>query len=175
MNRNRRPSLLLLMVALACQADAPRTVSSSRPDAAKPAAPKSPTQQASAPQPAAARWPQTFLRPGVLVAREVRLVGPMGLYDHVAVRQEPNFHEHVVRTTPDGLETVVTLKSGVEAIEIRAYLDQLAIAAEQRLLILERPTATSVTVEALGDAMLKLEGQSEQRSSMLRLVGEPPR
>ncbi len=124
---------------------------------------------------AKAAWTQTFMTKGVLIADEVTIQGPTGLYEHLVIKQEPDFHLHALRTTEEGLRTEVALKPGVSEIEIRAFLDQLNIAALQRLVVLERPGQAAVVVEARGNAMLQMDGAAETRSSLLRLVGEAPR
>ncbi len=119
-------------------------------------------------------WSKTFMTKGVLVADEVKIIGPEGLYEHLVVKQEPDFHVHTLRTTSEGLQTEIVPKEGVEGVEIRVYLDNLNIAAMRRVYVLERPGVTALVLEASGQAMLQMEGQPQQRSSLLRLVGDPP-
>lgn len=139
------------------------------------------SQRAEAPhadaEPGATRpWTAAFLDEAVLVAREVRIEGPPGLLEHVAVRQEPPYTVVSVRTTPEGLLQEVALADDAPDTEIRAQLDNLAIAAERRLIVLERPGPVPVVVDATGDVYhARRDGSGERRGETLRLVGDPAR
>lgn len=119
-------------------------------------------------------WPETFVAPAVLVAREVSIEGPPGLLEHLALRQDPA-HEHSVRAVPEGLLMEVTLEAGAVSEVIRCYLDQLEVAAEQRLCVLERPADCELVVTASGDAFFQRPGEPERRGELLRLSESSPR
>lgn len=119
-------------------------------------------------------WPQTFVAPAVLVAREVSIEGPSGLLEHLAVRQDPA-HEHSVRTVAEGLLMEVAPKADAAPEVIRCYLDQLEIAAETRLRVLQRPGDCELTVLATGDAFFQRPGEPERRGEVLRLTESAPR
>ena len=155
---------LALPVLLAAGCSAPREAPGE--DATGGAAPEA---DADAPRP----WTSAFLDEAVLVAREVRIEGPPGLIEHVAVRQEPPYTLVSVRTVPEGLLQEVVLADDAPATEIRAQLDNLAIAAERRLVVLERPGQVPVSVEAQGDVFhARRDGSGERRGETLRLVGD---
>jgi len=114
-------------------------------------------------------WPQTFVTPAVLVAREVTIEGPPGLLDHFALRPDQRSHDYVVRTLPEGLLQEVTLLADVPPEPIRGYLDQLEVAAELRLRVLERAVDCELVVTASGDAFFQRPGEPERRGETLRL------
>lgn len=114
-------------------------------------------------------WPQTFAAPAVLVAREVEIEGPPGLLEHLALRVDPRVHDYSVRTVTEGLLQEVTLKPNEVPEVVRCYLDQLEIAAETRLRVLERPGDCELVVTARGDAFFQRPGEPERRGEQLRL------
>lgn len=131
-----------------------------------------------APEPAPVRvesqaWPTLFQDSAVLVAREVFIEGPEGLREHVALRVEPEVHEYVVRTVPEGLVQELSFKSGQQGQVLRVYLDKLEIAAELRVHVLEHPGDWPLSVVARGEVFYQVPGQPEQRGEQLRL-GEAP-
>lgn len=134
-----------------------------------------PQPEAAPPAPVQRAWPQTFMQPAVLIAREVTIEGPEGLREHLALRIDPNFHDYQVSTVPEGLLQELTLKPGVEGAALRCYLDQLEIAAEVRLRVLERPGHAAVRVIAVGEAFYQKPGEPEQRGEVLRLGESAPR
>ncbi|HVS17916.1 MAG TPA: hypothetical protein VMT18_04890 [Planctomycetota bacterium] len=109
------------------------------------------------------------MTPAVLVAREVSIEGPPGLLEHFALRPDQRVHEYVVRTVPEGLLQEVTLRADVPPEPIRGYLDQLEVAAEVRLRVLERAVDCELVVHASGDAFFQRPGRPEQRGESLRL------
>jgi hypothetical protein len=125
------------------------------------------------PQPAA--WTQTFMSPAVLVAREVRIEGPLGIRDHVALTIDSELHDYSTRAGPDGMLQELAFKEGLAGPELRCQLDQLVIAAEQRITVLERPGDVPVVVFATGDALWTTPAGEEKRGESLRLVGEAPK
>ena len=143
-------------------------------------APKKPADragliEASEPRPEPKPWTPTFLTPAVLIAREVRIEGPLGIRDHVALTVDSEQHEYSLKTGPDGLMQELSFKAGAGGGELRCQLDQLVIAAEQRITVLERPGAAPVIVLALGDALWQTPSGEERRGDSLRLVGEEPK
>lgn len=141
------------------------------------------TQQAAPDAPAARRktepekpWTTRFAVKAALVADEVTIEGPPGLLNHVVVQQNEEFFVHETRATPDGLVLSTTLKEGVEgAPPIRVRLDAWTIDALTRVRVLERPGEAPVVVQLAGDAWYReLETGAEERSAVLRFVGERP-
>jgi hypothetical protein len=157
-----RTAALLLIAATSVAA-----CTSHEPEPASEAAVQAPAAPARA-------WPQTFVAPAVLVAREVSIEGPPGLLEHLALRQDPA-HEHSVRTVPEGLLMEVAPRADAAPEPIRCYLDQLEIAAEASLRVLQRPGDCELTVTARGDAFFQRPGEPERRGELLRLAESGPR
>lgn len=121
-------------------------------------------------------WTDQFMTAAVLVARDVRIEGPDGLLEHVVARQELEIVDVVTKTTPDGLLQTITVKQAGTGVEIRAQLDNLAIASLHSLTILERPGPVDVLVVAEGDAFYQEKGsKTEQRAPTLRFAGKVAR
>ncbi len=140
-------------------------------------APEEPTPQSEAAPPAvpAGAWTEDFSNQAVIVAEEIRVTGPRGLLEHVAVQQDPTNHSHEVKTTSDGLrlESVAVPNA---LLPIRGQLDALSLAATRSLVVLESITAVDVVVEAGGDVYYHdVEAGKESRSPRLRLVGRSRR
>ena len=131
--------------------------------------------EASEARPEPAPWTTTFLTPAVLIAREVRIEGPLGIRDHVALTVDSELHEYSIKAGPDGLLQELSFKVGQGGGELRCQLDQLVIAAEQRITVLERPGPAPVVVVASGEALWQTPAGEEQRGESLRLVGEDPK
>lgn len=96
-------------------------------------------------------WPQTFMDAGLLVADDVRIEGPRGLVDHVALSQDDALFHYEVETLPEGFRQRLTKKSEVEYAELKAALDNLTITAFQRVTVLERPGDVPVRLVARGN------------------------
>lgn len=121
-----------------------------------------------------ALWTKTFLEDAVLSAEEVRVEGPPELLEHIVVVQDADNHEYVERTLPEGLLIRAELKPDGTGNAIRAQLDQLTITADRVLLVLVRPAAVPVSVDARGDVYHCLVAtRAEKRAPTMRLVGEP--
>jgi hypothetical protein len=133
------------------------------------------SEGADSPAPAPRPWTQTFMSPAVLIARDVRIEGPLGIRDHVALTVDSELHEYATSTGPDGLLQTLTFKQGLLEGELRGQLDQLVIVAEQRITVLERPGDATVIVVATGEAMWQTPSGEEKRGESLRLVGEEPK
>ena len=122
-------------------------------------------------------WTEEFRNEALLVATEVRIVGPPGLREHLAVAQDANHHIYTIQTVPQGLlqETLVR-EASVGDVPVRCKLDNLTILAERRVVVLERPGAVPVTVTAHGDVFWRDATTGEEsRSATLTLTGEAPR
>jgi|SRR5688572_12394805 len=143
-------------------------------DGAEPSRERAAAENAAAsPQPRA--WTQTFMSPAVLIAREVRIEGPLGIRDHVALTVDSELHEYSTTTGPEGLLQQLSFKEGLLGGELRGQLDQLVIAAELRITVLERPGDATVIVVASGEALWQTPSGEERRGETLRLVGEEPK
>lgn len=119
-------------------------------------------------------WTEKFRAPATLVAREIRVEGPSGLVSHVAFQQHPD-HVYEAKATADGfLQSVVCKRAEGELI--RLQLDNLAIAAEASVRVLERVGEVPVRIVATGDVYWKnLETGEELRTDSLELTGERPK
>lgn len=160
-------SLAGLLFAGACGSAAPRSKHSTAfAPAPDPNAPP-PADVAAAP---AKAWTKRFLEPGVLVADEIRIEGPAPLLEHVVTRPEPGVHDQKVQTLPAGFQQTISVRT--PGAEVFAQMDQLAISAMRRLVILERPGNVDVLVIAAGDVFWKDGAKAEpQRSQSLRIEG----
>jgi hypothetical protein len=117
-------------------------------------------------------WTDAFVKPAVLLARDVRVEGPDGLLEHFVSRQELDIVDIQTKTTPDGLLQTITLYDGVPNGEIRAQLDNLAITCLHRLEVLERPGDVPIVVVATGDAYYQeTTSKMEKRGPSLRFEG----
>ncbi len=163
---NRRLAALLAPLLLAACTTTP---AGEEPAPRAEAAPAAPTE---APR---ASWTEDFRREAVLVADEIRIVGPRGLLEHVVVQQDATNHSHDVEATPEGL--VLDSVATTNAIQpIRAQLDGLSLAATRGLRVLESVNAVDVVVEANGEVYYRdIEAGKESRSPRVRLVGRTPR
>jgi hypothetical protein len=166
-----RPCALALVGLFAvsgCVSDKGKPAKSSTPFAAAPDPNAPPPADMAAAK--AKPWTDRFLAPGVLVADEVRIEGPKPLLEHVVTRPEAGAHETRLQTIPAGLEQTIVVRS--PGADIRGQIDQLAISALRRVVILERPGAGDVLVTAIGDVYWK-DGQTgkETRAQSLRIEG----
>ncbi|MBL8693992.1 MAG: hypothetical protein JNJ88_07805 [Planctomycetes bacterium] len=98
-------------------------------------------------------WTKRFLEAGVLVADEIRIEGPAPLLEHVVTRPETGLHDVEVKTLPAGFQQTITVRAA--GAEVRAQIDQLALSALRRIVILERPGPVDVLVIAGGDVYWK--------------------
>jgi len=160
-----------LFLASACGSSAPKPKASTAfAPAPDPNAPPPADLVDAPPKP----WTKRFLEPGVLVADEIRIEGPAPLIEHVVTRPEPEVHDFQVQTIPAGFQQTITVRT--PGAEIRAQVDQLAISALRRLVILERPGQVDVLVIAAGDVYWKDGPKADpQRSQSLRIEGPIPR
>lgn len=161
-------TLALLVSLVLCACGAPQKRSES---------PYAPAPDPNAPMPkdvvVKKPWTERFLNASVLVARDVRIEGPDGLLEHVVARQELEIVDVETKTTPEGLLQKITVKPGNPGAEIRAQLDNLAVASLHSLTILERPGKVDVVVTASGEAYFNEKStNTEQRAPTLRLEGK---
>lgn len=155
---------LTLAAALAFACASPR----SNPDA------KAAAEDAAAEPRPAAPWTETFRREAVLAARRVEVLGPVGLLEHLAIRVDPDNHDHVETATEQGLRIVERQRADSDGSPIRAQLDGLVIVVDEELIVLESPAVEQVTVRADGDVYLRyVDGGEERRARSLRLEGGP--
>lgn len=119
-------------------------------------------------------WTDAFEVESVLMADEIRVEGPPGLIEHLAIRQEPAFHDHTAKTVEAGF-LQESVSKGEALAPIRAKLDGLTLAAFQRLTVLERVVDGDVVVYAVGDAQFsKLETGEQRTAASLTLRGKQP-
>lgn len=118
-------------------------------------------------------WTVQFVKPAILVAQEIEVEGPIGLFDHFVTTREEMIQDVEEKTTSAGYRQTITLKPGAGAVEIRAQLDELRFSALRKLSMLERPGPVDVVVVGRGDAWWRETGTSnEQRGASLRFVGQ---
>jgi hypothetical protein len=131
------------------------------------------TQASQANKTEAKTWTLEFQASSTLVAREVSIEGPPGLREHVAFQQIPGQH-YTAKATNEGFLQEITVDNN-EGELIRVQLDNLAIAAEQRIRVLERVGDGPVRVRAVGDVFWKnLATGEERRTETLELNGLRP-
>jgi len=127
------------------------------------------------PAPEPIPWTDSFRTATIVVAEEVRIEGPKGLLEHVATLPEPEFHDYVVRTRPEGFEQTITPKDPKSVVEITAVFDAWRLVALRRLVVLERPGDVDVRVEAIGDVFWRdATTGEEKRASALTWTGKRP-
>lgn len=132
-------------------------------------------REASAPRvPPPVPWTEEFREPSVLVAARIEIRGPIGLRQHLAVRQDPARHEHRETTTAEGYRIEARQRPESDGEQIVAHLDALEIHADELLSVLEGPGERDVVVHAEGDVFFRvLRTEQETRSPSLRLIGKP--
>ena len=130
-----------------------------------------------APRPAAAPlpWPGDFEQPAVLMAARVVVVGPEGLREHAAIRQDFAHHTYEEKTTSEGFVRRTALRDDIGYLApIRCVLDGLEIFAERELVVLEKPGPVRVSIEAVGDVFYRVtDTGEEQRHARLTLTSGP--
>ncbi|MBI5431404.1 MAG: hypothetical protein HZA52_01100 [Planctomycetes bacterium] len=121
-------------------------------------------------------WTTAFSEKAALVGDEVTIEGPPGLLAHVLVLQNSEFFTHDERATPDGFLQLTAVRPDVGgAPPIRLRIDAWTIDALVSVRVLERPGEGPVIVQVSGEAWYKpLVGDAEQRSAVLRFVGQRP-
>jgi hypothetical protein len=119
-------------------------------------------------------WTGRFAKESALVAMNVRIEGPRGLLEHVAIVDQPDLHERTVTTIPEGFLQTIKVRPDAPGAEIRAHLDNLTVLALRELVVLERPGLVDVLVIANGDAFYSETNApgSDQRGDSLRFEGK---
>ncbi|MFT5290504.1 MAG: hypothetical protein ACI8QS_001951 [Planctomycetota bacterium] len=117
-------------------------------------------------------WRPYFITPQSLLANDVRIEGPDGLLEHLAVGHNPAMHTYTTETTPDGLLQVLELRPGVDgaAEPLRVQVDGLDMRIFQRVAILERVGQPPLKIDARGAVWWAREdGTGELRQERLVL------
>lgn len=120
------------------------------------------------PQPKA--WTQTFIDKALVLADEIRIEGPVGLIDHLALRSDDSLFDRQVETTEQGLR--ITVKPLVSGELVRGQLDNWQLSAIRSIVMTEAPGAAAVTVTALGAALWQSVDGAEERADRLAWRGE---
>ncbi|MEL6906742.1 MAG: hypothetical protein AAFU73_10630 [Planctomycetota bacterium] len=116
-------------------------------------------------------WTGAFSERSLLLARSIRIEGPAGLLEHVAVASDDELYERYVETTADGFLQVVQRASD-EVEVVRGSLDAWRLAAEARVTVLERMAECPVRIVAAGDVLWRDIDGNLVRSDRIELVGE---
>jgi len=117
-------------------------------------------------------WTNDFMRKRLLIADEIRVVGPQGLRAHLATRFDPALIQRKEKTVPEGYLQVFRLQPGNEG-EIACYLDKFELHATRKLTVLERPGPFDIVVEGVGDVYyVDIDSQQEQRLPSIRIEGK---
>jgi len=117
-------------------------------------------------------WTTDFLRNRLLVADEVRIVGPEGLRAHIVTRFDPAFATRKEETIPEGYLQTFHAKPGADRA-LACYLDKLQIQVIRKLTVLERPGPFDVVVEAVGEVYyVDIDAHREQRLPSVRIEGK---
>lgn len=122
-------------------------------------------------------WTEAFQDEAMLVADEVRIEGPPGLREHLAVSQSAEHHLYVIDTTPAGLLQETSVRPAfLGEVSLRGKMDGLTLVVAKRVVVLERPSYVPVTISAFGDVYWRnsVTGE-ERRGESLNLRGEAPR
>jgi hypothetical protein len=134
----------------------------------------SPAREAAAPrrEPGARAlvWPDRFRAAQVLSAAEVVIEGPHSLLEHVFVAQQADNHDYSVRGTDEGLVIEARVRADGPGEPIRAQLDELALAVDRSIVVIERRALVPLTVTASGDVYYReVASESETRAPTLRI------
>lgn len=117
-------------------------------------------------------WTTEFMKPAVLLAADIRIEGPKGLFRHLATVSNAEELDRVEKTLPEGFLQETVVKPDAIGAEIKAQLDRLAIVATRRLSVLERPGEVDVVVIASGEAYWAGGEGNEKRGERLRFDGK---
>lgn len=116
-------------------------------------------------------WTGAFRERSVLLARTIRVEGPAPLLSHMVASSDDAYFDRSVQTTPDGLLQVVRRASDEVEI-VKGHLDAWRLAAEDRIVILERVAPGPVVVIADGEVMWRDADGAIERSDRLEFTGE---
>ncbi|MEL6716459.1 MAG: hypothetical protein AAFP86_21950, partial [Planctomycetota bacterium] len=116
-------------------------------------------------------WTGAFSERSLLLARSIRIEGPRGLLEHVAIASDDQLYERYVETTAEGFLQVVQRASD-EVEVVRGSLDAWRLAAEARVTVLERLAECPVRIVAAGDVLWRDIDGNLVRGDRIELVGE---
>jgi hypothetical protein len=115
-------------------------------------------------------WTDAFMQEAVLVARRIRISAPDRVAERFVALQDPDNVSIEIETTTDGLRQTYRVTGG-DAMA-RGQLDAWQLAAEELLVVLQRPGRVDVELVAEGDAFFQRVGAGEgQRGSLLTFRG----
>ena len=168
---SERPVLALVLALAVLLPACTGTKSGTRSD---PAPSSGSEERPPRPEPESLRpWTDAFQKSAVLLAADIRIEGPVGLISHIATLSNPDELERSEKATPEGFLQTIQVRSDAPGARIKAQLDRLAIVAEHRLSVLERPNAAEVTVVATGGVYWEdVATKQEKRVESLRLSGK---
>jgi hypothetical protein len=110
------------------------------------------------------------MQEAVLVARRIRISAPDRVAERFVALQDPDNVSIEIETTTDGLRQTYRVTGG-DAMA-RGQLDAWQLAAEELLVVLQRPGRVDVELVAEGDAFFQRVGAGEgQRGSLLTFRG----
>jgi len=100
-----------------------------------------------------APWTERFSTPAVLVAERVRIEGPSGLMEHLAVLADDELFETTLRATAEGLVQTVRPRPEAQSsgVTVRAHLDAWQLVAFRELESVERPGDVPIRIVAQGE------------------------
>ncbi|HPF14700.1 MAG: hypothetical protein H6830_01540 [Planctomycetes bacterium] len=175
---HRLPSILLAVFLVACHST-PRG-GESEPVRPRAEAPRDPepgaAQEANSPRPLDPElepWTDAFSKKCVLLARDIVVEGPPGMLVHSALTSDATRYVVKNKTTERGFEQLAVARPDVGR-EVRCQLDQWVLAAENSVLVIERPGPCPVRVIATGAAVWRDMDGNEQRDETLEFLGEKP-
>jgi len=178
---NRIPFILVLTLCVACGSTGDqRSDTTSQAAITEPAEPELTSEQARqraeallAPK----AWTDAFQSSAMLLADRIRIEGPVGLIDHVAIRSDDVLFLHTSETTVDGfLQRTVPIQSNQRSTDqtylLRGQLDAWQITALVEVVVLERPGDVPVTVIAQGNVVWRDRDGAERRQDRIVWTGE---
>jgi len=162
----RRTSLGIALAAL-CVAACAGPDAGGKSDAAR-----KPREAAAAPAPTP-MWTRSFLERAVLSAAVVEIEGPELLRERLALLRDEFNHDHTERAADGGYVIEQRQRADSDGSPIRAQLDELVIAVDDRITVRIRPDAARVIVRASGDVYMHIvDSGRETRTATLTLLGE---
>lgn len=193
-NMNRIPFVLVLVLSVGCGstgAQGPETAAQAAAQTATPAAAPAATPERSAEpqltyeqarqraeaQLATRAWTDAFQTKAMLLADRIRIEGPVGLIEHVAIRSDDALFRRTSETIPDGfLQRTVPRQSNQDSTDqtylVRGQLDAWQLTALVEVVVLERPGDVPVTVVAEGNVVWRDRDGAELRDNRLVWTGE---
>lgn len=130
-------------------------------------------EPSSRPPEAPAMWTRSFLDRAVLSAAVVEIEGPEILRERLALLRDEFNHEHSERASADGYLIEQRQRADSDGAPIRAQLDELVIAVDERITVKIRPDAPRIVIRASGDVYMHIvDSGRETRTATLTLLGE---